>query len=347
MYRTIRNLLTLIFFLFSVWIGLTLFLPAFLPFLLGFGLALAAEPVVKPLNRQLCLPRSLAAFLGVTAVFLFLSMLILLVCGVILRELGILVALLPDLEQTAQSGMKTLSRWALGLIARFPRGIRDILARNATEFFSGGSAMLDQAFRYALNLAGGVLKTVPDGAFILGTGIISSFMISARLPRLKPQLQKLLRNPRLQTMLDALRTMKTALLAYLKAQLKLMAFTAVLLSAGFLLLRIPYALLWAAVVSLVDAFPVLGTGTVLLPWSLICLLQNDTARALGLLGIYTVMSLTRSLLEPKIVGRQLGLDPLATLVSLYAGYRFFGLPGMLLAPLATVAAVELVRAGSG
>ena len=68
---------------------------------------------------------------------------------------------------------------------------------------------------------------------------------------------------------------------------------------------------------------------------------------MGLLGIYTVISLTRSLLEPKIVGRQLGLDPLATLVSLYAGYRFFGLPGMLLAPLATVAAVELVRAGSG
>ena len=136
--------------------------------------------------------------------------------------------------------------------------------------------------------------------------------------------------------------MKTALFGYLKAQLKLMGFTFLLLSAGFVLLRIPYGLLWAALVSLVDAFPILGTGTVLLPWSLICLLQQDTPRALGLLGIYTVITLTRSLLEPKLVGKQLGLDPLTTLISLYAGYRFFGLPGMLLAPLVTVAALELI-----
>ena len=94
--------------------------------------------------------------------------------------------------------------------------------------------------------------------------------------------------------------------------------------------------------ALVDAFPVLGTGTVLLPWSLLCFLQQDSARAIGLLGIYTTVTLTRSLMEPKLVGRHLGLDPLATLMSLYIGYRLWGIPGMLFAPLLAVTALQLV-----
>lgn len=342
MYRTIRNLTTLLFFVFGLWLCLRLLLPAFLPFLLGLGLALAAEPVVALLSRNCRLPRPAAAGIGVTTTFAFLAMLVLLLGAVIVRELGILAALLPDLEQTARSGMQTLSQWLLGAIARLPLGIRDILTRNATKFFTGSSAVLDQAFRYVLNLAGGLLKTVPDGALILGTGIISSFMISAKLPRIRRWFQKLLQNERLRTLLKTLKTMRSALFGYLKAQLKLMAFTFSILCAGFLLLRIPFAPLWAGLVALVDAFPVLGTGTVLLPWSLICLLQNDGARALGLLGTYVVISLTRSVLEPKLLGKQLGLDPLATLMALYAGYRFFGLPGMLLAPLAAVAALQLL-----
>ena len=112
---------------------------------------------------------------------------------------------------------------------------------------------------------------------------------------------------------------------------------------GLVLLRIPNGVLWAVVIALVDVLPVLGTGTVLIPWSFLCFLQGDGGRAVGLLGVYGIISLTRSLLEPKILGAQLGLDPLAALAALYGGYRLFGLPGMLLAPLVTVAAVQMMR----
>lgn len=94
--------------------------------------------------------------------------------------------------------------------------------------------------------------------------------------------------------------------------------------------------------ALVDAVPVLGTGTVLLPWSLILFLQGDNARSIGLLGLYGVISLTRSVLEPKLVGRELGLDPLVTLFALYAGYKLWGIGGMILSPLLAVTAIQLV-----
>jgi len=93
----------------------------------------------------------------------------------------------------------------------------------------------------------------------------------------------------------------------------------------------------------VDAFPVLGTGTILLPWSLICFLQEDTGRAIGLLGCYAVISLSRSILEPKLVGSHLGLDPLAALASIYAGYKLWGLGGLIAAPIIVVLAMQIIR----
>ena len=136
--------------------------------------------------------------------------------------------------------------------------------------------------------------------------------------------------------------MKHAVWGWLLAQCKLMGVTFVILLLGFVLLRIPYAVFWALGVSLVDAFPVLGTGTVLLPWSLVCLLQGDSPRAIGILGIYVAASLIRSALEPKLVGRHLGLDPLITLMALYAGYKLWGIGGMILAPMLAVTATQIV-----
>ena len=87
-------------------------------------------------------------------------------------------------------------------------------------------------------------------------------------------------------------------------------------AAGFLVLRVPYGFLWAVAVALVDAFPILGTGAVLVPWSLISFLRGDHVRAFALLGIYGAATLIRTVLEPRLVGRHLGLDPLVTLMAL-------------------------------
>jgi len=202
--------------------------------------------------------------------------------------------------------------------------------------------MLNKVTPFALSYAGNILTHVPDSALTLGTGLISAFLISNKLPRIRRWILRRIPKERLRAMLSTLKRMKSALLGWLLAQTKLMGLTLLILLLGFLLLRIPHAPLWALGVALVDIFPVLGTGTVLLPWSLLCLLQRDTARAIGLLGLYATITLTRSLLEPKLVGRHLGLDPLATLMALYIGYKLWGIGGMILAPLLAVTALQLV-----
>ena len=105
--------------------------------------------------------------------------------------------------------------------------------------------------------------------------------------------------------------------------------------------------MWAVVIALVDAFPILGTGTVLVPWSLISFLQGDSMMAFGLLALYSAATITRTILEPRLVGKQLGLDPLITLIALYAGFKLFGLPGMIFAPILAVTTTQLLEANTG
>lgn len=342
MHSGTKKLFSLLIVFILVWILLRYLLPLFAPFVLGGLLALAAEPMVSFLNRRVRVPRPVSSGIGVTMAFCFLGMLLLLVCAFLVRELRLLAGVLPDLTLTVRNGITLLQTWLLELSSHTPGGIRPLLTENINSLFSNGAALVDQAVRYLLGLAGNLLSHIPDSALGLGTTIISGFMISSKLPKIRIWLLRRFPKERLRSLLTTVKRMKKAVGGWLLAQIKLMGMTFTILFLGFLLLRIPHALLWAAGVSLVDAFPVLGTGTVLLPWCLISLLQGNTARAIGLAGIYITVTLLRSALEPKLVGRHLGLDPLVTLFALYAGYKLWGIGGMILAPLLTVTAIQIL-----
>lgn len=327
---------------FGVWLAARFLLPLFAPFLLGTLLALAAEPMVMFLHRRLHVPRAASAGIAVTMAFGFLALILLLLCAFLVRELGALSGALPQLEQAARSGIGMTQNWLLSLAARTPQGIRPFLEENVTDFFSDGSTLLTRTVSWLLGLAGNLLSHIPDSALGLFTAVLSGYMISARLPRIRRWCLRRIPKQRLLAIINALKRIRSALSCWLLAQGKLMGLTFVILLLGFVVLRIPYALMWALGICLVDAFPILGTGTVLLPWALVLFIQKDTARAIGILGIYATITLSRSIAEPKLLGRHLGLDPLVTLVALYVGYQLWGIGGMIVAPILAATAIQLV-----
>jgi len=337
-----RKVLTALAVFGAVWLGLRYLLPLFFPFVLGAGLALAAEPMVSFLYKKAHVPRPVSAGIGVSMAFCFLAMVVLMLCAFVLRELRVLSGILPDLTETARSGVSLVRHWLLDLASHTPQSIQPLLQRNVDSLFTDGAALVEKGSGWLLGLAGNLLSHVPDSALSLGTGILSAFLISAKLPRIKRWCLRRISKERLRRMVEAGRRLRRVFGSWLVAQGKLMGVTFTILFLGFVLLKIPYALLWALGVCLVDAFPVLGTGTVLLPWSLVSLLQGDTPRAIGIGSLYIVVTLTRSALEPRLLGRHLGLDPLVTLVVMYAGFKLWGVGGMLLAPMLTVAALQLV-----
>ncbi len=336
-----RKLLSVGGILLALWVGLRFCLPILLPFLLAAALALAAEPLVRLLCRRTKMPRPLATGIGITAALGILSLTVTVLMAILLRQLRALAGAVPDLEDAARQGLGYLEQFLTQLAQNSPEGLRPLLSRGVEGLFSNGSSLITRLAEWLLGLASDILSGIPDSALGFGTWLLASFMISARLPKIRRWLARRLPPSWKERYLPMLRRLRASVAGWLMAQCKLIFLTFLVLWMGFFLLQIPHALLWAGLICLVDALPVLGTGTVLIPWSAVCFLQGDTARVLGLLGVYAVAWLLRSILEPRLIGRQLGLDPLVTLFAMYAGYRLLGLGGLILAPILAVATVQL------
>jgi len=327
-----------------LWIGAKYLLPVALPFLLGGLLALAAEPAVALCHRKLKLPRAVAAGAGVAVTLLLLAGLLTLLGAIAVKQLTRLADAVPDLESTAMQGLSSLRSWFSGLADRAPEGVQPVLHRAVDGVFSDGSMLVD---RVASKLPGAVtaaLSGVPNGALAVGTGLLAAFLISARLPKLKAAAVRAVPPSWREKGLPVLRRVRHSLGGWLRAQGILSAVIFGILCLGFLLLRLPNGFLWAFLITLMDAVPMLGTGIALVPWAAVSLLQGEQLRSIGLLAIFGCATLARSTLEPRLVGRQLGLDPLLTLAALYTGFRLWGFLGLLAAPILTAAVKSVLDA---
>ena len=325
----------------AVWLCLRYLFPLFLPFILGLGISLAAEPFAAFLQRRLYWRRSCAAAAAVTGFLSAMGAALWLAGAVAVDRARKLAGSLDSMEEQLAAGVETLRIWAVSLAARAPGGLAQPLKASVEELFSDGGALLHRGTDAALGLAGQAAQRLPGSLVTLGTAVLSAYMLSVRLPRLRERLSS---HPLWQKRLrPALLRLKTTLKCWLRAQVRLSAVTFGIVLGGLVLLGVRHKLALALLTAAVDAVPLLGSGTVLLPWALFSLLSGAPVRAVGLLGIYLTALLTRSSLEPRLLGRQLGLDPLAALMALYAGYRIWGFGGMILAPILTVTAKELCR----
>lgn len=125
---------------------------------------------------------------------------------------------------------------------------------------------------------------------------------------------------------------KNTLLVYIRSYTLLFLMTYVELSIGFQILGIPYAPIIGLMVAIFDILPVLGTGGILLPWTVILLVMKKFPMGIGMFVLYLVITVIRNTMEPKLVGKQIGLHPLATMISLYVGLKIMGFWGMLIFP---------------
>lgn len=131
----------------------------------------------------------------------------------------------------------------------------------------------------------------------------------------------------------------------IQAYLLMMIITFAELSICFSVLKIPYALLIAAAIAVVDILPVLGTGTVLIPWALLNLLMGNPKMFIGLGITYIIVTVIRNIIEPRIVSQQIGLNPLVTLFFMFLGLKAIGIVGMLLFPVIVMIIIQLHDSG--
>ena len=322
-------------FLFLLWICGKFLLPFLFPFLLGTGLALAAEPAVSLFSRQLPGKRGLSAGVGVTLTLVLLTGVVFFLGALAVRELGQLAAGVPGM---VRDSAVVLEDFLVQLAQKAPEPADGMLTNSVHRLFQNSTALSDRAVAQVPGLLSGILGKVPGGAMTLGTGVLSGYFISARLPRLKERVE---RSVPYKTLLPTVQHLKDSLGKWLIAQGKLMGVTYGIVALGLSFLGISYAFAWAILVAVVDAVPLLGTGTVLLPWALTRLLQGQPLTAAGMVALYLAAMITRTVLEPKFFGKHLGLDPLVMLLFLYVGYRLWGFLGIVISPVLAAATKAL------
>lgn len=316
-----------------IWLAVRFVFPWALPFLLALLTARLMEPGVLFLMRKIHVRRSFASVVCSIGILLVISLLLTLAVNQILSGIGSLARNLPDM--VSQMGHLfsrlefALYRFVIAAPVETQSMIQtaiDGVAAAAEELPGTLSAML---LGFAADAAGAFPRLF---LFIL-TYAISVLFINLSYPQVIAFLLRQIPAKWHERVRSLQQDLRQTLVKWLRAQLMLVSVTFVLLTLSFLILRVPYGILLAALIALIDTLPILGTGTVLIPWALLSFLGGDVQLSIGLILTYGVVSITHSVMEPRFVGRQLGLHPLATLMAMYLGYRLIGVLGMIIFPL--------------
>ena len=321
-------------------------LPGLLPFLLALALAALLEPPVRLLTEKAKLRRPLAAAVVTLAFALLLGS----GCFLLLRRLWFELTLLLERLPALLDSFDGVGRWAERTIYRLTvaaaPSARELLENALESVTTRAQAMAAELAGQVLNWAASALTALPAAGLFLITTLLATYFITAGRPTLTVFFRRQIPEQWLPRLREVRERLKGALGAWLRAQCVLMAVTFAVLGIGFLLLGVDLALLLAAGVALLDALPIFGTGTVLLPWAVGAALSGHFSRCVGLLALYALAWLTRSILEPKLIADRVGLHPLAALLAMYLGFTLFGVAGLLLAPLAAVILRQLHDSGA-
>lgn len=321
----------------AVYLAFRFLLPLLLPFLIAALLAIMIYPVVRLLHQKLRVPAMLSG-----GVVLLVSVGAL---SVMLFYLGrILVTQLAGFFQNFPVYQEYLSKRVNGLCCgcdsflRLEKGtVMGVLSAAMSRVMEHiQSDVLPALTAKTLQFATGT--AVAAGAFLIV--MVSALMILKDMEKYLSTYRGLEELPVVGPMLKNLRGGSAA---YLKTQLCLLGIIAAVLSVGLGLLKNPYALVIGIGIAIFDAFPILGSGLILVPWAAVRLFAGDYYQAVVLVILYLLCQVVREVVEPKMLGGKLGVRPVAAMMAIYIGVKLFGVAGVLLGPLGLILVLGLTK----
>lgn len=306
-----------------------------MPFIIGFILAVAVQAPVNYLHKRLNANVKACSVAGVLLLVIFLlstAFFCIFQFACWASEAAKKLPLLID------NLMISLNR-ILTVLSPF---ITKIQQRTGLEFDSSLNGISRQLFKLSqlpeifTMVLHSVLSSFPVIAFDTIIAVVAACFIAADFSNITMFLFRCLPSRYREMAADLKNFFLITVANLLRAYFKLMLITFAELLVGFLLLGIPNALILALAIAVVDIMPVLGTGTVMIPWVVIEFLVGKTYLGAGLACIYIIIAIVRNILEPRIVGNNIGLHPLTTLVSMVVGLKILGLAGMFIFPIVII-----------
>lgn len=324
----------------AVWLLMRYAVGILLPICIAIPISALLRPIAEFIGKR---SRSSARVFGGILVFLLLfisAYAALTLCGSVANELSKSIENIADNLSSDDNMIHRMITSVSELGNRIPllsgseRNGESVLSDEIYETVIGAARECVAALSSSItSLAANLIRSMPSAVFSLAVSIIAIFYLTCDHDGVASAFEELLPRGVYDKISSLANGISGALTGYLRAYLTLMLITFAELFLGFTILRIKYSLPIATLTAFIDFLPILGTGTVLLPWAAISILCGDTYRGWGLLILFVVIYVIRQLAEPKIVGSFIGLHPMLTLCSAYIGFRVAGVLGMACSPI--------------
>jgi sporulation integral membrane protein YtvI len=287
-----------------------------LPFLLAIGLTALFQPLIRIIHRKMRINRKAA---GVIVMALFHFGIGGLIFWVVLQITFALRGFFEDFPEKFAEIAETMSR-------RIPDEISSVMPEFPQNLIT---AAAEEGVVYITAFLG----VIPAFVMTLVFTVLLSFFVSFSYDKVVKFIREQLPPKGVELAANLKKLSTNTLFRYIKAMLLIMLITFAELTAGLLILRVPNAVGIAAAIAFFDFLPVLGAGFIMTIWVIIEVIGGNYTAAIGLGVLGVVVTVVRNFIEPKIVGDRLGINPIAVLVSVFAGYKLFGAIGMILFPL--------------
>lgn len=339
------NLITMILAVgFCVWL-LPKLIIFFMPFVVAGTIALIANPLVKFLERKVKIVRKAGTAFVIIIVLGLVVLASYLIIAKLVTEIIGFITIAPQMWETTSGTLKEITIMFDRYFARMPigfqewmNGIGETFGETMTDWFqNSGTLIAESAGNFAKNLPLAIISTI--------MAILASYLFLAEKDYVVRMIQKFLPTRMQERWNLVYGTMKDAVGGYFKAQFKIMGVVYVILLIGFAILNVRYAFLIALLIALLDFLPFFGTGAIMWPWAVISFFQNNYKLTIGLVVIWAISQFVRQLIQPKLVGDSIGLEPIPTLILLYVGFRFGGAVGLIIAVPIGMIIINLHRAG--
>ena len=307
----------------------------FMPFIVALLIVLVTNPLVNLLERKLNIPRKIGgpiitilAIGLIVLLFYFLVTVVLSEASDLVKDISDLLKSMPERwEKVITSYESFLDR--IGL----PTALRNAFDFNrlVTNMTSSLSKTLD-----VQNIVSGIVSNASSFLFGFFIMVVATVLLSADYVRIRAFVMRQLSPKHQKTMLNVKAFMKTTVWGYTKTYAIIFAFYFVAMLVLFLVLNVEHAALLSFLIALVDLLPVLGLGIVFSPWAIVCFIGGDVWFGIALIAAYVVLTFVRNLIEPKLIGKQVGIHPFVALLALYLGLKLFGVIGVFILPLAVI-----------
>lgn len=317
-------------------------LPFLMPFFVAFCIAFLLKPVIHWAQQKTRLGRKPVAVLLLITFYILVGLLLAVVGTRIALFFRDLVYLLPRLYDTVLApALDQLQATVEGWVSTLDPALTDGFARAGESLSDALSSVASALSTWALGLVTGAAGSVPALLVKFFITIIASFFFVSDYYTITSFLTRQFSPKTRELIFKIERKCFGVLRSFVRAYAMLLSLTFVELFIGLSLLRVEYALLIALLTSIVDILPVLGTGTILIPWAVGSLILGDFPLGVGLLVLYGIITVVRQMLEPHVVGKQIGLYPLVTLLCMFVGTYLFGFWGLFGMPILITLLVQL------